>query len=106
MKQVRTFEELNGQVITWGDNRGLTKFENRFVQLAKVTEELGELSRAMLKGKSHHFDQADAVGDLIVTIILLARQLDLNVVDCLEDVYGVIENRKGETVDGTFRKFS
>ena len=49
-------------------------------------------------------DVADGIGDMLVTIILLANIVGLDSVDCLEDAYEEIKNRKGKMVDGFFVK--
>jgi len=46
----------------------------------------------------------DAIGDSLVTIIILADILGYNPVDCLQEAYDVISKRKGETKDGCFIK--
>ena len=46
----------------------------------------------------------DAIGDTLVTIIVLAHQLDLDVTECLSIAYEEIKNRKGKMVNGTFVK--
>lgn len=46
----------------------------------------------------------DANGDTLVTIIVLACQLDLDVTECLSIAYEEIKNRKGKMVNGTFIK--
>ena len=46
----------------------------------------------------------DAIGDTLVTIIVLAHQLDLDVTECLSIAYEEIKNRKGKMVNGTFIK--
>ena len=47
---------------------------------------------------------ADGIGDMLVTIILLAKAVDLESLDCLEMAYNEIKNRKGKMVDGLFVK--
>jgi hypothetical protein len=46
----------------------------------------------------------DAIGDVLVTIIILSYQLELNPWDCLESAYNEIKERKGQTIDGVFIK--
>lgn len=46
----------------------------------------------------------DAIGDTLVTIIVLAHQLDLDVTECLGLAYEEIKNRKGKMINGTFVK--
>lgn len=44
------------------------------------------------------------IGDTLVTIIVLAHQLDLDVTECLSIAYEEIKNRKGKMINGTFVK--
>ena len=46
----------------------------------------------------------DAIGDALVTIIILADILNLDPIGCLEEAYDAIAERKGETKNGTFVK--
>lgn len=46
----------------------------------------------------------DAIGDTLVTIIVLAHQLDLDVTKCLGVAYEEIKSRKGKMINGTFVK--
>lgn len=98
---MKTFEELREAVLEWADERDLLEADpNR--QFLKVVEELGELASALAKHKTP--EDIDAMGDVLVTLIILARQIDLNPVGCLEVAYNEIANRTGKTVDGVFIK--
>ncbi len=76
--------------------------ENAKSQLLKTLEELGEVSRALLKDKQEDF--VDGVGDVLVTLIILCKIKGVNLDQCLEQAWNEIKNRKGKTVDGTFIK--
>lgn len=97
-----TFEALESLVHSWASNKGLIQYENRYVQLAKVMEELGELSNGMLK--EDYALISDAIGDVLVTMIILSHQLGFDMIGCLEGAYEVIKDRKGRTDNGTFIK--
>jgi NTP pyrophosphatase (non-canonical NTP hydrolase) len=96
--------EIEENVINWAKERNLIKKENRFVQLAKVIEELGELSKAMIEGNTSEI--IDALGDTNITLIILAKQMDLLLSDCVGIAYNEIKERKGVTISGTFIKIS
>lgn len=96
------FEELEELVIQWGKERGLLDAENGNKQLIKTGEELGELFKAELENNQR--DRVDAIGDVLVTLILYARINKLNITDCLDVAYQEIRLRTGKTVDGTFIK--
>lgn len=94
--------ELNQKVLEWAEQRSLIKPENSVKQLAKLTEEVGELAGAILKNRPDEIK--DAIGDIQVVLIILTEQLGLNYEECLESAYNVIKNRTGKTVNGTFVK--
>jgi NTP pyrophosphatase (non-canonical NTP hydrolase) len=94
--------ELNQKILEWAEQRSLIKPENSVKQLAKLTEEVGELAGAILKSKPEEIK--DAIGDIQVVLIILTEQLGLNYEECLESAYSVIKNRTGKTIDGTFVK--
>jgi NTP pyrophosphatase (non-canonical NTP hydrolase) len=94
--------ELNQKVLEWAKERSLIKPENSIKQLAKLTEEVGELAGAILKNRPDEIK--DAIGDIQVVLIILTEQLGLNYEKCLESAYNVIKNRTGNTINGTFIK--
>lgn len=96
------FEHLQGAVILWAIDRNLVNPDNRFKQYAKMIEESGELAKAMLQDNEPEI--TDAVGDVLVTVLILCAQLGINPVKCLEAAYEEIKDRQGVTVDGTFIK--
>ena len=98
--------ELIDKVNVWATSHGLDK-SNPKTQWMKVTEEVGEIRDVLLKPTKFTEPQAalkDAIGDTLVTIIVLAHQLDLDVTECLSIAYEEIKNRKEKMVNGTFVK--
>lgn len=97
---------LINKINQWADNRGLKQADPK-IQWMRVTEEVGEIRDVLLKPTKFTQPQAalkDAIGDTLVTIIVLAHQLDLDVTECLSIAYEEIKNRKGKMVNGTFVK--
>ena len=94
--------ELQVKVLEWADNKGLLKPENALKQFAKFISEAGELGDAIIKNDKP--EQVDAIGDVLVTVIILADQLGYNLDACLETAYNVIKNRTGRNFNGTFIK--
>lgn len=94
--------ELEEKIVDWAIVRGITDPENAPKQMLKVMEEVGELAGAIAKGNEDA--TIDAIGDVLVTIIILSYQLELNPWECLETAYDEIKNRKGKTIDGVFIK--
>ena len=87
-------------ILEWADNRGLLKYDNRFQQYLKGSEEFGELAKAMLENDKTEIK--DALGDCVITLVILAAQLGYSLEACTEIAYNEIKNRKGETKNGTF----
>jgi len=96
------FTELIQATIEWGNQRGLIQERNATRQMLKVTEEIGELAAAISRNKRD--DTIDAIGDSLVTLIILSAQLGLDPAECLRQAYDEIVDRKGTTVDGVFVK--
>ena len=90
------------EVLNWANERGLLKPEIKLMQMGKMVSEVGELCDAIIKDDKN--GQIDGIGDVLVTLIILANQLGYDVEDCLEVAYNEIKNRKGETINGTFIK--
>nr|DAN16133.1 MAG TPA: NTP-PPase-like protein [Caudoviricetes sp.] len=98
--------ELINKINHWADERNLKQADPN-IQWMRVTEEVGEIRDVLLKPTKFTEPQAalkDAIGDTLVTIIVLAHQLDLDVTECLSIAYEEIKNRKGKMVNGTFVK--
>ena len=98
-----TFDELIDNITQWADDRGILIPNNAPQQTMKIMEELGETAGAILKNKEKS-EIIDGIGDTLVTVIILAKQLGLNPTECLESAWNEIKDRKGKTVDGTFIK--
>lgn len=98
--------ELTTKINHWADSRGLKQADPK-IQWMRITEEVGEIRDVLLKPTKFTEPQAalkDAIGDTLVTIIVLAHQLDLDITECLGIAYEEIKNRKGKMVNGTFVK--
>lgn len=101
-----TFSNLITAINHWADERNLKQADPK-IQWMRITEEVGEIRDVLLKPTKFTEPQAalkDAIGDTLVTIIVLAHQLDLDVTECLSIAYDEIKNRKGKMVNGTFVK--
>lgn len=102
------FSDLIIRINEWADQRNL-KQANPKIQWMRITEEVGEIRDVLLKPTKFTEPQAalkDAIGDTLVTIIVLAHQLDLDVTECLSLAYEEVKNRKGKMINGTFVKES
>ncbi|MFQ8724695.1 MAG: MazG-like family protein [Streptococcus thermophilus] len=101
-----TITDLIAKINEWADERNLKQADPK-IQWMRITEEVGEIRDVLLKPTKFTDPQIalkDAIGDTLVTIIVLAHQLDLDVTECLGIAYEEIKNRKGKMVNGTFVK--
>lgn len=97
-----TFNELEEKVYLWALDKGLITKDNTKQQALKTVEEVGEMCKAILDDNKPDF--VDAVGDVIVTLIIIARQNGVCALTCLQAAWDEIKDRKGKTVDGIFIK--
>lgn len=90
----------------WAISHGLDK-GNPKIEWMKVTEEVGEIRDVFLK--PHDFADPewslkDAIGDSIVTLVVLCLQLGYDVEECLTIAYNDIKDRQGVMIDDNFIK--
>ena len=64
-------------VINWANDKGLIKPENSFKQFIKTIEEIGEVANAL--NKDNREALIDGIGDVVVTLIILAKQNNLEI---------------------------
>ena len=98
--------KLITKINRWAISHGLDK-GNPKIEWMKVTEEVGEIRDVFLK--PHDFADPewslkDAIGDSIVTLIVLCLQLGYDVEECLTIAYNDIKDRKGVMIDDNFVK--
>jgi NTP pyrophosphatase (non-canonical NTP hydrolase) len=101
------YEKLEELVIQWAKDRNILENSNAIKQISKTQEELDETLDALKRleqGEESMLEVADGIGDMLVTIILLAKIVGLNSVDCLADAYDEIKDRKGKMINGLFVK--
>lgn len=85
----------------WGRKH---KIFDPMAQYAKVIEEAGEIAHELTRNNLHSPELEDAVGDTLVTVIILADILDINPASALEKAYNTIKDRTGKTEHGNFVK--
>lgn len=81
------------EIRQWGRDRRIIGNSNSKAQFLKTVEEVGELATALAKGKT--VDTIDAIGDIIVTLTLVAACDYLDIEDCIEAAWRAIKDRKG-----------
>lgn len=95
-----TTDELVKAVMQWGADKGL---DDPKAQLNKVIEEVGEIAHEITRNQRGR-DLKDAIGDSLVTIIILSAICGYDPMNCLLLAYGEIKDREGHTANGTFVK--
>jgi NTP pyrophosphatase (non-canonical NTP hydrolase) len=118
------YEELSKLVIEWGGNKGILDSSTPLRQLDKTQEELDETREALEKLNDFSYQRdlmedlgmptsneedilsevKDGIGDMLVTIVLLAKMVGFDTTECLRAAYDVIKSRTGKMVDGQFVK--
>lgn len=93
-------DNLIKQITQWHRDRNLIEGATDKDQLAKLIQEMGELSDNICKGK----DVADDIGDMIVVLINIAERNNLSLTECVSHAYNDIKDRKGKMIDGIFVK--
>lgn len=83
--------EMN--VIAWGTKRGIIQNSHARAQAEKTAEELQELFDA-IEAKDRDA-MADAYGDILVTLVMGAAIVDLDLQTCFELAYQEIKDRSG-----------
>lgn len=89
-------------VLEWAKEKGILDNATAESQMLKTVEEVGELANAI--GKKNTFEIEDAVGDVAVTLIILAELSGLDFDKCLKTAYDVISKRNGMMINGLFVK--
>jgi NTP pyrophosphatase (non-canonical NTP hydrolase) len=94
--------DFTNNVEQWAIDRNIIGGSEPRDQMLKLSEEFGELSRAIQKG--NRADAQDAIGDCAVVLCILAAQLGMSFDDCLDAAWDEIKDRRGRLVDGVFVK--
>lgn len=90
------------RVTKWAEDRNLVTGSNPVLQMAKLTEEVQELSDALLRNDTAEI--CDAIGDIQVVLAVMCAQLGQDVETCREMAWEQIKDRKGKMVGGVFVK--
>lgn len=112
------YQELEKLVIKWAKDKQILDKATPLAQARKTYEEVLELIEAVevqeegeetfynIKGKLVNTSEEvkDALGDILVTIIIQSEMQGLKLEDCLESAYNVISKRTGFMKDGQFVK--
>jgi NTP pyrophosphatase (non-canonical NTP hydrolase) len=94
--------ELETAVIDWAKEKGILDKGTPMAQALKTLEETTELCNAV--NANDYAEIEDALGDVMVTILIQAEMQGMSLEDCLESAYNTISKRKGKMIDGQFVK--
>ena len=108
-------QELIHKVIKWAEERNLIEGSSPARQIYKTMEEATELAVAIgaydLEASydepylNDHINAVqDAIGDISVTLIIIAEQVGISFESCLAAAYEQIKDRKGRMSNGIFIK--
>jgi NTP pyrophosphatase (non-canonical NTP hydrolase) len=94
--------ELECVIEEWAEDKGILEQSTPMAQALKTLEECTELCTAI--NKNDRPEIIDAIGDIMVTLIIQAKMQGLTLEECLESAYNVISKRTGKMIDGQFVK--
>lgn len=105
--------DLIKKVEAWGEEKGIVDPSNADKQFMKFMEEVFEFKTMLdlekitfaVDGEYIQFESTKMeFGDVLVTLVILAKQLGLDWEECLSMAYEKIKDRKGKTINGVFVK--
>ncbi len=97
------FAEFKKNVIAWGAERGIIQHGKPIGQALKTLEETTELLTAITLNNTDEIE--DAVGDILVTLLMVCATTDVPVEKAMERAWNTIKDRKGYLrADGVFVK--
>ena len=94
--------ELECAVEQWAKDKGILEEATSMKQAIKTLEEITELIEAVADNDPEAIK--DAIGDVVVTLIIQCKLRGITLEQCLEHAYTQISSRTGKMVDGMFIK--
>ncbi len=94
--------ELECAVEHWAKEKEILDKATPMAQALKTLEETTELCTAI--NSNDRAEIIDAMGDIMVTLIIQAKMQNISLEQCLESAYNVISKRKGKMINGQFVK--
>jgi NTP pyrophosphatase (non-canonical NTP hydrolase) len=99
---MKDYFELECAIEVWAEEKGILAQATPIKQAMKTQEELTELCNAILNDDKEEIK--DAIGDIVVTLIIQAKMQGLTIEECLNTAYDVISKRTGQMINGQFIK--
>jgi NTP pyrophosphatase (non-canonical NTP hydrolase) len=102
MSKKMDYFELECAVEEWAHEKGIMSKASPMAQALKTLEECTELCTAV--NNKDREEIVDAIGDIMVTLIIQAKMQNVSLESCLESAYHIISKRTGKMVRGQFVK--
>jgi NTP pyrophosphatase (non-canonical NTP hydrolase) len=99
---MKDYYELEALVEQWAKEKSILEKATTMKQAEKTHEEVLELMSAIDDDNTDEIK--DAIGDIMVTLIIQAKMQGMTIEECLNSAYDVISKRTGKMVDGQFKK--
>ena len=98
----KDYFELEVCVQEWAKEKGIFDKATPLKQALKTQEELTELINAIVDDNKLEIE--DAIGDIMVTMIIQAEMQGVTIEECLNTAYDTISKRTGKMINGQFVK--
>ena len=98
MNTIKEFERIR----EWATNRCLYEKGDVKTQFVKLSEEFGEVAKAIIQ--NDNAELKDGIGDMVVVLTNLAHIAGASIEECMELAWNEIKNRKGSMQNGSFVK--
>lgn len=95
-------EKLEELIIRWAEAKGILAGSDPLSQFGKTDEETNELYEALMAGDREA--TKDAIGDIVVTLIIQAKMQGFTLNECVQHAYNIISKRTGKMKNGVFVK--
>jgi len=102
MSKKMDYFELECAVEEWAHEKGIMAKASPMAQALKTMEECTELCTAI--NNKDREEIVDAMGDIMVTLIIQAKMQNVSLESCLESAYHIISKRTGRMIRGQFVK--
>ncbi len=99
---MKDFFELEVLIEEWAKEKGILEKATTMKQAEKTHEEVLELMSAI--DEDNREEIKDAIGDIMVTLIIQAKMQGMTIEECLNAAYDVISKRTGKMINGQFVK--
>lgn len=93
--------KLINKIEEWAITRNLQTAKPKD-QALKLMEEVGELADGL--NKNNHEKVIDSIGDIVVVLTIMCKQLNTNLKSCVSLAYDEIKDRKGKLINGVWIK--